>query len=80
MTIRFSAVHIQPIALRTEDAAYFIGISTRVLERCRAAGWITPSVAVHRMTLYRVTALELLLNRIEREGLPPETVRGGGEA
>ena len=65
-------VRIEPEGLRPEDAAKFIGITPPVLARCRAAGWISPSVSLHRMVIYRPSALRLLLNRIEREGLPPE--------
>lgn len=68
---KMSSVRIEPEGLRPDDAAYFIGISTRVLDRCQAAGWIKPSVKLHKLVIYRPSSLRLLLNRIEREGLPP---------
>jgi len=60
-----SFIHIEPKALRREDAAGYIGQSPKILDAAAAAGWIKPSVVAHRVTSYRVTALDLLLNRIE---------------
>jgi hypothetical protein len=68
-----SAVKIEPRGLNPDDAAAFIGISRTTLDRCRAAGWIRPCVNLHRLVIYRPHTLELLLNRIEREGLPPDS-------
>lgn len=68
-----SLVRIEPEGLRPDDAAQFVGISTRQLEKCAAALWIKPAVRTNRMTIYRPAALRLLLNRIEAEGLPPES-------
>ena len=68
-------VRIEPRALRPEAAAEFIGVSPGVLNRCREAGWIKPLLRGNRLTIYRVSALELLLNRIEREGLPGEPLQ-----
>lgn len=71
--MKFNNVRIEPEGLRPEAAAEFIAVSTSVLERCRRANWIRPAVDLHKLTIYRPAALRLLLNRIEREGLPPRT-------
>jgi hypothetical protein len=67
-----SFVTLEPKGLRPPDAAKYIGISEKVLGRCAAAGWIRPSVKARRCVIYRRTACDLLFDRIERDGLPPE--------
>lgn len=68
-------VKIEPEGLRPEAAAEFIGVSRRVLSDADAAGWVQPCVRRKRCIIYRPSALRLLLNRIEREGLPPKATR-----
>jgi hypothetical protein len=65
-------LRIEPEALHPPDAAKFIAISRTVLRDAVAAGWIKPCVCRTRLVSYRTAALRLLLNRIEREGLPPK--------
>lgn len=64
-------VKIEPVGLRPEDAAAFIGVSRNVLDRCDRAGWVKPAIRQHKLVIYRPGSLVLLLNRIEKEGLPP---------
>lgn len=68
-------VRIEPEALRPADAAKFIAVSRNVLRDAVLAGWIKPCVCRTRLVSYRPSALRLLLNRIEREGLPPKSGR-----
>ncbi len=68
-----SLIYLEPEALRVKDAAQFIGVSTQVLDRARAAGWISPCVRAKRLTSYRPTHLRILLNKIEADGLPPKS-------
>jgi hypothetical protein len=65
-------VRIEPEALHPPEAARFIAVSRTVLRDAVAAGWIKPCVCRTRLVSYRPAALRLLLNRIEREGLPPK--------
>jgi len=68
-----SIVTIEPRGLGPDNAAAYIGLSRSTFDRCVRAGWIKPSVSLHRLVIYRPHMLDLLLNRIEQEGLPNET-------
>jgi hypothetical protein len=65
-----SPVKIEPFGVRADVAAEMVGLSERVFERLRAAGWIKPVVISHRVVLYDTSDVFLLWNKIKREGLP----------
>ena len=72
-------VKIEPEGLRPPEAAQFLGISRRVLQDAVGAGWVKPCVCRTRLVLYRPSALRVLLNRIEAEGLPPKKMKQENE-
>jgi hypothetical protein len=70
--MKFSAISLEPAAIRKEDAARFVGLSEDTLELCIKVGWIKPAVQGNRMCLFDVQELRLLWNRIKRDGLPKD--------
>lgn len=70
-------IRLEPEGLRPAEAAQFIGLSVDTLDRCRAAGWIKPSVCQRKLVIYRPGSLRALLTRLEREELPGKKLSRG---
>jgi hypothetical protein len=60
-----------PLSLNAEDAGEYIG-SRQVLNDMRAAGWINPLVARHRMTLFDTNELQKCYARFYAGEYPGE--------
>ena len=58
------------LGYRLKEAAEFIG-SRELLARCEAAGWITPKVRQHKLTIYDGSELAVLWQRICAGDMPP---------
>jgi hypothetical protein len=66
---RFSTLLIQPRLLRATAAAEYVGCEG-MLKLMREAGWITPIVQRHRMTLYRLADLDACCSRLDAGEFP----------
>ena len=68
--MKFSAVQIEPLAVRPDDAAKMLGVSPDKFQTLVKSGWLAPSVHDRLLTLYDVAHVRRVWERIKREGWP----------
>lgn len=60
----------QKLGFRPDEAAEVLG-SVELLERCRAAGWIEPTVQQKKLTLFDYSDLCKCWSRLRKGERPP---------